>query len=100
MRAMDCGVSFCTLDLLTARTFCLLPLVFRATHASSTKLPRPDDQAAHAAKMLATICDPTECQNPEDNELSNNSCASLELNTIMNQHLTFVVAILLTNDIC
>jgi hypothetical protein len=80
-------------------------LLFVATgvqgqHASSTKLTHPEDDEAHVAKMLASNSDPTECQNPEDNELLNNPCASLETYTIMNQHLTFVVAILLTNDIC
>jgi len=63
-------------------------------------LTHPEDEVAHAAKMLASISDPTECQNPEDNELVNNPCSSRETYTIMNQHLTFVVAILLTNDIC
>jgi hypothetical protein len=100
MRATDCGVSFCTLDLPDSKDLPFVATGVQGQHASSTNLPHPEDQAAHAAKMLVTISDPTKYQNPEDNELLNNPCASLEMYTIMNQHLTFVVAILLTNDMC
>jgi len=80
-------------------------LLFVATgvqdqHASSKKFIHPDNEVGYSTKMLASMSDSTKCQNPKDNELLNNPCASLETYTIMNQHLTFVVAILLTNDIC